>query len=190
MWAETSFTKVAAWVDQFKAYTKAKRMELELLKETNKLIEKAKNIDPLQKWIGKKYWYVRPNGITEECTVAAVHLIIKKDKVDISIQGERWEFYNNSSFISEADAKDLARRVAGTYIRQLEAEETYLETELQKIKAAKLTAILPTDEDIKKAEEHEKNVKEKEKKVVKKESVSTKRPVGRPRKTSLESLNR
>lgn len=139
-------------------------MEVELLKETNKLIENAKNIEPLQKWVGKKYWYVRPNGIVEECTVAAVHLFIRNKKVDITVEGERGEYYNNSSFLSEADAKDLAKRVAGTYIHQLEAEEAYLETELQKVKAAKLTAILPTDKDLEDALDHHKRMQELEEK--------------------------
>lgn len=142
------FGKIKTFVEEVKAFRDAKRTQKELLKETAKIMEAAKNIDGLKQWIGREYWYIRPNGVVEKCKIARVNIDISDKDVQVVGIGERGEYYNELAFMDEESARDLGRQVAGTYIKNLEAERDYLQRELELVYEAMLNANIPEKHDM------------------------------------------
>lgn len=139
-------------------YNKNRRSQLELIKEARKLIEEAKKVEGLKEFIGRKYYFVRPNGVVEECTMKKVFITLEDDNVTISAEGERGEYYTDRSFYSKEDAIHLGELVAGTYMKNLVDEKEYLERELSFVNRAIDTAKLPPEEQKKKMQEADKKI--------------------------------
>lgn len=150
------------WLTQavrgFIDYARNRRSQLELIKESRKLIEAAKKVEGLKEFIGRKYYFVRPNGVVEECTMKKVFITLEGDNVTISAEGERGEYYTDRSFYSKEDATRLGQLVAGTYMKNLVDEKEYLEKELEFVNRAIDTAKLPPEEQKKKMQEADKKI--------------------------------
>lgn len=144
-------------------YSKNRRSQLELIKESRKLIEAAKKVEGLKEFIGRKYYFVRPNGVVEECTMKKVFITLEDDNITISAEGERGEYYTDRSFYSKEDAIHLGQLVAGTYMNNLVDEKEYLERELEFVNRAIDTAKLPPEEQKKKMQEADKKIVAEEK---------------------------
>ena len=142
------FKQIKTFIEELKDFRKAKRVESELLRETARIMEAAKTIDGLKEWIGREYWYIRPNGVVEKCKIARVNIDISDKDVQVVGIGERGEYYNELAFMDEDSARDLGRQVAGTYIKNLEAERDYLQRELELVYDAMLNANVPEKHDM------------------------------------------
>lgn len=189
------------WLTQavrgFIDYARNRRSQLELIKESKKLIEAAKKVEGLKEFIGRKYYFVRPNGVVEECTMKKVFISLEDDNVTITAEGQRGEYYTDRSFYSKEDAIHLGQLVAGTYMKNLEDEKEYLERELDFVNRAIDTAKLPPEEQKKKMQEADKKIvseckeekcskkcqEEKCEKKCNKECVSEPKKRGRKKKT-------
>lgn len=141
------FRKIKDFYNDVKSYLKLKRVEKDLLVETKKIMEAAANIDGLKEWIGKKYWYIRPNGVVEQSEIKKVFITIEEDGVDIKAVGARGDYYNELAFMDEVSARDMGSLVAGTYIKTLEEERDYLQKELELVYTAMLNANVPEQHD-------------------------------------------
>lgn len=154
---------------------------MELIKESRKLIEAAKKVEGLKEFIGRKYYFVRPNGVVEECTMKKVFISLEDDNVTITAEGQRGEYYTDRSFYSKEDAIHLGQLVAGTYMKNLEDEKEYLERELDFVNRAIDTAKLPPEEQKKKMQEADKKIVAEEK--CEKQCASEPKKRGRKKKT-------
>ena len=154
----TMFESLRQVIGGFIDYNKNGRSQLELIKEARKLIEEAKKVEGLKEFIGRKYYFVRPNGVVEECTMKKVFITLEDDNVTISAEGERGEYYTDRSFYSKEDAIHLGELVAGTYMKNLVDEKEYLERELSFVNRAIDTAKLPPEEQKKKMQEADKKI--------------------------------
>lgn len=154
----TMFESLKQVIGGFIDYNKNRRSQLELIKEVRKLIEEAKKVEGLKEFIGRKYYFVRPNGVVEECTMKKVFITLEDDNVTISAEGERGEYYTDRSFYSKEDAVHLGELVAGTYMKNLVDEKEYLERELSFVNRAIDTAKLPPEEQKKKMQEADKKI--------------------------------
>lgn len=154
----TMFESLRQVIGGFIDYNKNRRNQLELIKEARKLIEEAKKVEGLKEFIGRKYYFVRPNGVVEECTMKKVFITLEDDNVTISAEGERGEYYTDRSFYSKEDAIHLGELVAGTYMKNLVDEKEYLERELSFVNRAIETAKLPPEEQKKKMQEADKKI--------------------------------
>ena len=67
----------------FSNFIKAKKVEIELLKETNKFLEKATNLEPLKKWYKRKFYYPSPKGLLLNAEMKQVFITIDEDGVHI-----------------------------------------------------------------------------------------------------------
>ena len=152
------FESLRQVIGGFLDYNKNRRSQLELIKEARKLIEEAKKVEGLKEFIGRKYYFVRPNGVVEECTMKKVFITLEDDNVTISAEGERGEYYTDRSFYSKEDAIHLGELVAGTYMKNLVDEKEYLERELSFVNRAIKTAKLPPEEQKKKMQEADKKI--------------------------------
>lgn len=152
------FESLRQVIGGFIDYNKNGRSQLELIKEARKLIEEAKKVEGLKEFIGRKYYFVRPNGVVEECTMKKVFITLEDDNVTISAEGERGEYYTDRSFYSKEDAIHLGELVAGTYMKNLVDEKEYLERELSFVNRAIDTAKLPPEEQKKKMQEADKKI--------------------------------
>lgn len=152
------FESLRQVIGGFIDYNKNRRSQLELIKEARKLIEEAKKVEGLKEFIGRKYYFVRPNGVVEECTMKKVFITLEDDNVTISAEGERGEYYTDRSFYSREDAIHLGELVAGTYMKNLVDEKEYLERELSFVNRAIDTAKLPPEEQKKKMQEADKKI--------------------------------
>lgn len=152
------FESLRQVVGGFLDYNKNRRSQLELIKESRKLIETAKQVEGLKEFIGRKYYFVRPNGVVEECTMKKVFITLEDDNVTITAEGERGEYYTDRSFYSKEDAIHLGQLVAGTYMKNLEDEKEYLERELDFVTRAIDTAKLPPEEQKKKMQAADKKI--------------------------------
>lgn len=152
------FESLRQVVGGFLDYNKNRRSQLELIKESRKLIEAAKQVEGLKEFIGRKYYFVRPNGVVEECTMKKVFITLEDDNVTITAEGERGEYYTDRSFYSKEDAIHLGQLVAGTYMKNLEDEKEYLERELDFVTRAIDTAKLPPEEQKKKMQAADKKI--------------------------------
>ena len=146
----TMFESLRQVIGGFIDYNKNRRSQLELIKEARKLIEESKKVEGLKEFIGRKYYFVRPNGVVEECTMKKVFITLEDNNVTISAEGERGEYYTDRSFYSKEDAIHLGQLVAGTYMKNLVDEKEYLERELDFVNRAIDTAKLPPEEQKKK----------------------------------------
>jgi hypothetical protein len=155
---KTMFESLRQVVGGFLDYNKNRRSQLELIKESRKLIETAKQVEGLKEFIGRKYYFVRPNGVVEECTMKKVFITLEDDNVTITAEGERGEYYTDRSFYSKEDAIHLGQLVAGTYMKNLEDEKEYLERELDFVTRAIDTAKLPPEEQKKKMQAADKKI--------------------------------
>lgn len=174
------------WLTQavrgFIDYARNRRSQLELIKESRKLIEAAKKVEGLKEFIGRKYYFVRPNGVVEECTMKKVFITLEDDNVTITAEGQRGEYYTDRSFYSKEDAIHLGQLVAGTYMKNLVDEKEYLERELDFVNRAIDTAKLPPEEQKKKMQEADKKIVSEEK-CEKKCSKEEPKKRGRKKKT-------
>lgn len=152
------FESLRQVIGGFIDYNKNRRSQLELIKEARKLIEEAKKVEGLKEFIGRKYYFVRPNGVVEECTMKKVFITLEDDNITISAEGERGEYYTDRSFYSKEDAIHLGELVAGTYMKNLVDEKEYLERELSFVNRAIDTAKLPPEEQKKKMQEADKKI--------------------------------
>lgn len=152
------FESLRQVIGGFIDYNKNRRSQLELIKEARKLIEEAKKVEGLKEFIGRKYYFVRPNGVVEECIMKKVFITLEDDNVTISAEGERGEYYTDRSFYSKEDAIHLGELVAGTYMKNLVDEKEYLERELSFVNRAIETAKLPPEEQKKKMQEADKKI--------------------------------
>lgn len=181
----TMFESLRQVIGGFIDYNKNRRSQLELIKEARKLIEESKKVEGLKEFIGRKYYFVRPNGVVEECTMKKVFITLEDDNVTISAEGERGEYYTDRSFYSKEDAIHLGQLVAGTYMKNLVDEKEYLERELDFVNRAIDTAKLPPEEQKKKMQEADKKIVAEEKceKKCNKECASEPKKRGRKKKT-------
>lgn len=154
----TMFESLRQVIGGFIDYNKNRRSQLELIKEARKLIEESKKVEGLKEFIGRKYYFVRPNGVVEECAMKKVFITLEDDNVTISAEGERGEYYTDRSFYSKEDAIHLGQLVAGTYMKNLVDEKEYLERELSFVNRAIETAKLPPEEQKKKMQEADKKI--------------------------------
>lgn len=188
------FESLRQVIGGFLDYNKNRRSQLELIKESRKLIEAAKQVEGLKEFIGRKYYFVRPNGVVEECTMKKVFITLEDDNVTITAEGERGEYYTDRSFYSKEDAIHLGQLVAGTYMKNLVDEKEYLERELDFVTRAIETAKLPPEEQKQKMQEADKKMvaecdeekcskEEKCEKKCSKECVSEPKKRGRKKKT-------
>lgn len=181
----TMFESLRQVIGGFIDYNKNRRSQLELIKEARKLIEESKKVEGLKEFIGRKYYFVRPNGVVEECTMKKVFITLEDDNATISAEGERGEYYTDRSFYSKEDAIHLGQLVAGTYMKNLVDEKEYLERELDFVNRAIDTAKLPPEEQKKKMQEADKKIVDEEKceKKCNKECASEPKKRGRKKKT-------
>lgn len=181
----TMFESLRQVIGGFIDYNKNRRSQLELIKEARKLIEEAKKVEGLKEFIGRKYYFVRPNGVVEECTMKKVFITLEDDNVTITAEGQRGEYYTDRSFYSKEDAIHLGQLVAGTYMKNLVDEKEYLERELNFVNRAIDTAKLPPEEQKKKMQEADKKIVTEEKceKKCNKEYASEPKKRGRKKKT-------
>ena len=182
---KTMFESLRQVFGGFIDYNKNRRSQLELIKEARKLIEEAKKVEGLKEFIGRKYYFVRPNGVVEECTMKKVFITLENDNVTITAEGQRGEYYTDRSFYSKEDAIHLGQLVAGTYMKNLVDEKEYLKRELDFVNRAIDTAKLPPEEQKKKMQEADKKIVAEEKceKKCTKECASEPKKRGRKKKT-------
>lgn len=129
------FLKKQSWKD-FSHFIKATKVETELLKETNKFLKNATNLNPLMKWYKKKYWTVTPRWLLIEAEIRQINIQIDWDWVHISWIGTDWVTYDEYAFFDYDSAKDMAELVAGTYIKTLEKDRDFYQEMIDKTNAA------------------------------------------------------
>lgn len=154
----------------FSNFIKAKKVEIELLKETNKFLENATNLDPLKKWYKKKFYYPSPKGLLLNAEMKQVFICIDEDWVHIQGVGNDGITYNELSFFDEQSARDMCEVVAGTYIKDLEHDAEFYKDMLKRTEEAIAYAKLPEPE---KQKQMEKESKKLQKEMLKK-SLSSK----------------
>lgn len=133
----------------FTGFVKAMQVETRLLKEMNKFLEKATNLDPLKKWYGKKFWLSSPTGLLIEAEISQINIQIDKDWVHIQWYGTDGNTYNDFAFFDKDEAKDVAEMVAGTYIEKLKKDKEFYKGMIQKTEDAIAYAKLPDEERVK-----------------------------------------
>lgn len=140
----------------FTNFMKAKKVEIELLRETNKFLKNATNLQPLNKWYKRKFYYPSPKGLLLNAEMEQVFISIDKEWVHIQWIGNDWIVYNELSFFDEQSAKDMCEVVAWTYIKDLEHDAEFYRDMLKRTEDAINWAKLPPE---KKQEELDKENK-------------------------------
>lgn len=136
------FLRKQTWKD-FSWFIKAKKVEIELLKETNKFLEKATNLNPLMKWYKRKFWYASPKGLLLDAEIRQVNIQIDEDWVHIQWYGTDGITYDELAFFDKESAQDMAELVAGTYIKDLEHDKEFYQDMLKRTEQAIAYAKLP-----------------------------------------------
>lgn len=140
----TMFLRKQSWKD-FSGFIKAKKVELELLKETNKFLKNATNLNPLMKWYKKKFWFASPKWLLIEAEIRQVNIQIDQDGVHIQGIWTDGVTYDEYAFFDKESALDIAQLVAWTYIKQLEEDKKFYEGMLKKTDEAIAYAKLPPE---------------------------------------------
>lgn len=142
----------------FSNFIKAKKVEIELLKETNKFLENATNLEPLKKWYKRKFYYPSPKGLLLNAEMKQVFITIDEDGVHIQGVGNDGIIYNELSFFDEQSARDMCEVIAGTYIKDLEHDAEFYKDMLNRTEEAIAYAKLPEPEKQKQMEEENKKL--------------------------------
>lgn len=139
------FLRKQSWKD-FSWFVKATKVETELLKETNKFLKNATNLNPLMKWYKRKFWTVSPKWLLIEAEIRQINIQIDWDWIHIQGLGTDGVTYDELAFFDYDSAKDMAQLVAGTYIKSLEEDRKFYEDMLNKIDSAIDYAKLPPED--------------------------------------------
>lgn len=140
----TMFLRKQSWKD-FGNFIKATKVETALLKETNKFLKKATNLNPLMKWYKKKFWTVSPKWLLIEAEIKQINIQIDGDGIHIQGMWSDGVTYDEFAFFDYESAKDMAQLVAGTYAEQLKSEIDFYQDMIEKSKAALEYAKLPPE---------------------------------------------
>ena len=119
-------------MERFSWFVKATKVETELLKETNKFLKNATNLNPLMKWYKKKFWTVSPKWLLIEAEIRQINIQIDWDWIHIQGLGTDGVTYDELAFFDYDSAKDMAQLVAGTYIKSLEEDKKFYQDMLNK----------------------------------------------------------
>lgn len=129
----------------FSNFMKAKKVEIELLKETNKFLENATTLEPLNKWYKRKFWYASPRGLLMDAEIKEVYISIKEDWVSITWYGTDWVLYDDRAFFDKETAEDMCKLVAWTYIDTLKHDRDFYKDMLERTEKAIENAELPPE---------------------------------------------
>lgn len=129
----------------FSNFVKAWKVELQLLKETNKFLEKATNLEPLKKWYKRKFWFSSPTWMLMEAEIRQINIQIDEDWINIQWYWTDWKLYDEFSFMDEETARDVAKMVAGTYIDKLKSDKAFYEDMVKRTDEAIKYAQLPPE---------------------------------------------
>lgn len=138
------FLKKQSWKD-FSHFIKATKVETELLKETNKFLKNATNLNPLMKWYKKKFWTVSPKWLLIEAEIRQINIQIDADGIHIQWMWTDGITYDEYAFFDYDSAKDMAQLVAWTYIETLKNDKQFYQEMLDKTDAAIEYAKLPPE---------------------------------------------
>ena len=138
------FLKKQSWKD-FSHFIKATKVETELLKETNKFLKNATNLNPLMKWYKKKFWTVSPKWLLIEAEIRQVNIQIDADGIHIQWMWTDGITYDEYAFFDYDSAKDMAQLVAWTYIETLKNDRDFYQDMIDKTNAAIEYAKLPPE---------------------------------------------
>lgn len=130
----------------FSQFIKAAKVETELLKETNKFLKNATNLNPLMKWYKRKFWYVSPKWLLLDAEMRQVNIQIDQDWIHIQWYWTDWVTYDELAFFDKDEARDMAQLVAGTYIKDLEHDKAFYEDMLKRTDDAIAYAKLPPED--------------------------------------------
>ena len=129
----------------FSWFIKAAKVETELLRETNKFLKNATNLNPLMKWYKRKFWYASPKWLLMDAEIRQVNIQIDQDGVHIQWYGTDGVTYDELAFFDKESAEDMAQLVAGTYIKDLEHDKEFYQDMLKRTEDAIAYAKLPPE---------------------------------------------
>lgn len=141
----TMFLRKTSWKD-FTGFIKAAKVEIELLKETNKFLDKATNLNPLMKWYKRKFWYPSPQGLLMEAEIRQINIQIDQDWVHIQWYWTDGVTYDELAFFDKESAQDMAELVAWTYVEKLKKDKEFYEDMLRRTDEAIAYAKLPPED--------------------------------------------
>lgn len=139
------FLRKQSWKD-FAWFIKACKVETELLKETNKFLKNATNLNPLMKWYKRKFWYPSPQGLLMDAEIRQINIQIDQDWVHIQWYWTDWVTYDELAFFDKESAQDMCTLVAWTYIDKLKHDKEFYEDMLRRTNEAIEYAKLPPED--------------------------------------------
>ena len=98
------------------------------------------------KWYKRKFWYVSPKWLLLDAEMRQVNIQIDQDGIHIQWIGSDWVTYDELAFFDEAEARDMAQLVAGTYIKDLEHDLDFYNDMVARTKEAIAYAKLPPED--------------------------------------------
>lgn len=130
----------------FSWFIKAAKVEIELLKETNKFLKNATNLNPLMKWYKRKFWYPSPQGLLMEAEIRQINIQIDQDWIHIQWYWTDGVTYDELAFFDKSSAEDMCQLVAWTYIEKLKHDKAFYEDMLKRTDEAIAYAKLPPED--------------------------------------------